>query len=98
MVRTPTQQPRITEAQKTKRRMRASPPCQLVAATATTMEEMQIILPITPPVELEPAIRIEEIPNWCEVPICNPPNRMWAAVSEPVAATPSQPSMVPKKG
>src|ERR1700690_107192 len=98
MASTPTAQPNITEAQKTKRRMCASPPCQLVAATATTMDEMQMILPITPPVELEPAIRTEEIPSWCEVTICRPPNRALAAVSDPVAATPSQPSMVPKKG
>src|ERR1700761_5387567 len=98
MASTPTAQPRITEAQKTKRRMRDSPPCQLVAATATTMDEMQIILPITPPVELEPAISTDEMPSWPEVTICNPPNSAFAAVSEPVAATPSQPSMVPKKG
>src|SRR5581483_6859111 len=98
MASAPTPQPSSTEAQNTNRRMRDSPPCQPVAATATTIEEMQITLPITPPVELEPAIRTGEIPSWCDVIICNPPNKVFAAVSEPVAATPSQPSMVPKNG
>jgi hypothetical protein len=57
-----------------------------------------MILPITPPVEFEPAISTGEMPNWCEVTICKPPNRALAAVSDPVAATPNQPSIVPKKG
>src|SRR5215469_8091715 len=98
MASTPTPQPSRTDAQNTKRRIRASPPCQPVAATATTMDEMQIILPITPPVELEPAIKTDDTPSWCDVIICRPPKSVLAAVSEPVAATPSQPNIVPKNG
>ncbi len=65
---------------------------------ATTIDCASIILPITPPDELAAAIRIGDRPSCCEVIFCKLPNSTFEAVSDPVSATPSQPSSVPKKG
>src|SRR5580698_3516725 len=73
-------------------------PYQLVAVEATTIDWASIILPITPPEELAAPIRIGERPNCCDVIFCKLPNSTLEAVSDPVSATPSQPSSVPKKG
>ena len=56
------------------------------------------ILPITPPVQFAAAISTGQMPVCCAVTFCSPPNRTLEAVSEPVSATPSQPSSVPKSG
>ena len=73
-------------------------PNQLVAVEATTIDWASIILPITPPDEFDAAIRIGDRPSWPAVTVCNPPNSTFDAVSDPVSATPSQPSRAAKKG
>src|SRR3978361_1182727 len=73
-------------------------PYQLVAVEATTIDWASIILPITPPEELAAAIRIGDRPSWSDVIFCRLPNSTLEAVSEPVSATPNQPSKVPKNG
>jgi hypothetical protein len=70
----------------------------LVAVEATTIDWASIILPMTPPDELAAAINIGERPSCSDVIFCKLPNRTLDAVSEPVSATPSHPSNVPKKG
>src|SRR6266566_6354700 len=94
----PTRQASAIECQNTKRRIEPSCPNQLVAVEATTIDCASIILPMTPPEELAAAIRIGDRPSCSAVIFCNPPNRTLDAVSEPVSATPSQPSNVPKNG
>src|SRR3954447_24310230 len=94
----PTRQASTSESQKTKRRIEPSWPYQLVAVEATTIDCASIILPMTPPEEFAALIRIGEIFNCSEVIFCRFPNRMLEAVSDPVSATPNQPSSVPKKG
>src|ERR1043166_6050030 len=98
MTRTPTRQASAIECQNTKRRIVPSCPNQLVAVEATTLGEGSMILPMTPPDELAAPIRIGESPSCSDVIFCRLPNRMFDAVSEPVSATPSHPSKVPKKG
>src|SRR6478735_4027882 len=98
MTRQPTRQASTTECQKTKRRMVPSCPNQFVAVEATTIDCASIILPITPPDEFAAPIRIGERPSCSEVIFCRLPNSTLEAVSEPVSATPNQPSSVPKKG
>src|ERR1700724_2695040 len=98
MTRMPTRQASAIECQNTKRRIVPSWPNQLVAVEATTIDCASIILPMTPPEELAAPIRIGDRPSCSEVIFCRLPNRMFEAVSEPVSATPSQPSRVPKKG
>src|ERR1700724_4284972 len=78
--------------------MEPSWPYQLVAMEATTIDCASIILPITPPDELAAPIRIDDRPSCSDVIFCRLPNRMLDAVSDPVSATPNQPSSVPKKG
>src|SRR3954453_18014736 len=89
---------RANEYHKTKRRIVPSCPNQLVAVDATTIDCASIILPITPPDEFAAPIRMGERPSCSDVIFCRLPNRMFEAVSEPVSATPSQPSKVPKNG
>src|SRR6516225_1914753 len=98
MTRPPTRQASTIECQNTKRRIEPSWPNQLVAVDATTMDCASIILPMTPPDELAAAIRMGERPSCSEVMRCKFPNSKFEAVSEPVVATPNQPSSVPKKG
>src|SRR5947208_8035826 len=73
-------------------------PNQLVAVEATTIDCASIILPITPPDELAAPIRIGDMPSCSEVIFCRLPKSTLEAVSDPVRATPSQPSKVPKNG
>src|SRR3954453_24094686 len=98
MTRMPTRQASAIECQNTKRRMVPSCPNQLVAVEATTIDCASIILPITPPDELAAPIRIGEKPSCSEVIFCRLPKSTFDAVSDPVSATPNQPSSVPKKG
>src|SRR5450631_4577023 len=98
MTRTPTRQASVIEWKNTKRRIEPSWPNQLVAVEATTIDWASIILPMTPPDELAAPIRIGDRPSCSEVIFCRLPNRMLDEVSEPVSATPNQPSSVPKKG
>src|SRR5215813_15281124 len=98
MTRRPTRQASEIEWKKTKRRIEPSWPNQLVAVEATTIDCASIILPMTPPEELAAPIRIGDRPSCSDVIFCNPPNSTFEAVSEPVSATPSQPSKVPKNG
>src|SRR6476620_5569680 len=98
MTSTPTRQASVIECQNTKRRIEPSCPNQLVAVEATTIDCASIILPITPPEEFAAPIRIGERPSCSEVIFCRLPNRMLEAVSDPVSATPNQPSKVPKNG
>src|SRR6476660_4794844 len=88
----PTRHASAIECQKTNRRIVPSCPNQLVAVEATTIDCASIILPITPPDELAADIRMGERPNCSEVSFCSPPKSTFEAVSEPVSATPSQPS------
>src|ERR1700754_1181951 len=94
----PTRQASVIEWRNTKHRIEPSWPNQLVAVEATTIDCASIILPITPPEELAAAIRIGDRPSCSEVIFCRFPNRILEAVSDPVSATPNQPSSVPKKG
>src|ERR1700712_3267047 len=73
-------------------------PYQLVAVEATTIDWASIILPMTPPDELAAPIRIGDRPSCSDVIFCRLPNSTLEAVSDPVSATPNQPSRVPKKG
>src|SRR5471032_2074945 len=98
MTRQPTRQASAIEWKKTKRRIEPSWPNQLVAVEATTIDWASIILPMTPPDELAAPIRNGDRPSCSEVIFCKFPNRMLDAVSDPVSATPNQPSRVPKKG
>src|SRR5215469_7000323 len=98
MTSTPTRQASVIECQNTKRRIEPSWPNQLVAVEATTIDCASIILPMTPPDELAAAISTGDRPSCSDVIFCRLPNRMFDAVSDPVSATPSQPSSVPKKG
>src|SRR6185437_78658 len=94
----PTKHASTIECLNTKRKIEPSCPYQLVAVDATTIDWASIILPMTPPDELAAAISTEDIPSCSEVIFCRLPNRMFDAVSDPVSATPSQPSKVPKNG
>src|ERR1700738_825060 len=98
MTSPPTRQASAIECQNTKRRIEPSWPNQLVAVDATTIDCASIILPITPPEELAALIRIGDRPSCSDVIFCKPQNTRSGAVSEPVSATPSQPSRVPKNG
>src|SRR3984957_6440676 len=98
MTSTPTKQASVIECLNTKRRIVPSWPNQLVAVEATTIDCASIILPMTPPDELAAPIRIGDRPSCVAVIFCNPPNSTLDAVSDPVSATPSQPSRVPKNG
>src|SRR5215469_1081690 len=98
MTRRPTRQASEIEWKKTKRRIEPSWPNQLVAVEATTIDCASIILPITPPDELAAPIKIGDNPSCSAVIFCKPPNSTFEAVSDPVRATPSQPSKVPKNG
>src|SRR5215831_20941802 len=94
----PTRHARVIECLNTNRRIEPSCPNQLVAVEATTIDCASIILPMTPPDELAAAIRIGDRPSCWEVIFCRLPNRILDAVSDPVSATPNQPSSVPKNG
>src|ERR1700692_2355042 len=98
MKKRPTRHASAIECLNTKRRIVPSCPYHSVAVEATTIDWASIILPITPPEELAALIRIGEMLSCSEVIFCRLPNRMLDAVSDPVSATPSQPSRVPKKG
>src|SRR5436309_494776 len=82
----------------TYRRISPSCPYHPVAVLATTMLCASIILPMTPPVLLAAHINIGETLTCCAVIFCRLPNNTLDDVSDPVSATPSQPSSVPKKG
>src|SRR4051794_36782455 len=94
----PTRQASVIECQNTNRRIVPSCPNQFVAVEATTIDWASIILPITPPDELAALIRIGDSPSCSEVIFCRLPKSTFEAVSDPVSATPSQPSRVPKNG
>src|SRR5215475_9055807 len=94
----PTRQASTIECLNTYFRIEPSWPYQLVAVEATTIDCASIILPITPPDELAAPIKTDDRPSCSEVIFCRLPNKMFEAVSDPVSATPNQPSKVPKKG
>src|SRR3954466_10581661 len=104
MISTPTRQASAIECQNTKRRIVPSWPNQFVAVEATTIDWASIILPMTPPDEFAAALRTGVTPTrpfFCNCPAVTGgklPNNTFEAVSEPVSATPSQPSSVPKNG
>src|SRR4051812_43378693 len=98
MTSRPTRQASAIECQNTKRRIEPSWPNQFVAVEATTIDCASIILPMTPPEEFAALIRIEDSPSCSEVIFCRLPKSTFEAVSDPVNATPSQPSSVPKNG
>src|ERR1700747_2060784 len=98
MTRPPDRHESAIECQKTNRRIVPSWPNQLVAVEATTIDCASIILPMTPPEELAAPLRMGERASCSDVMFWRLPTRMFDAVSEPVSATPSHPSRVPKKG
>jgi hypothetical protein len=57
-----------------------------------------IILPITPPELFDAAMSVSLTPTFRAVMVCRLPNRTFDEVSDPVNATPNQPSSVPKNG
>src|SRR5258706_13606678 len=98
MTSRPTRHASAIECLNTKRNIVPSCQYQLVAVEATTIDCASIILPMTPPEELAAAIRTDDSPSCSEVIFCRLPNRIFDAVSDPVSATPNQPSSVPKNG
>ncbi len=78
--------------------MSPSWPYQRVAVLATTMLWASIILPMTPPALLAAAMSTGLRPSWPAEILWRLPKRTFDDVSEPVMATPSQPSRVPKNG
>src|SRR5579863_10375514 len=98
MTKRPTRHANAIECLNTKRRIVPSCPYQLVAVEATTIDCASIILPMTPPEEFAAPIRTDDRPSCSEVIFCKLPNRIFDAVSDPVSATPNQPSSVPKNG
>src|SRR3954452_24737051 len=94
----PTSRASATLCQKILRSNSPSLPPSPVAAAATTIDWASIILPITPPVVLAEAIRISLSPSFRAVIFWRLPKSTLLDVSEPVSATPSQPSIVPNTG
>nr|GFD32307.1 hypothetical protein [Tanacetum cinerariifolium] len=70
-----------------KRNRSDSLPTRPVAAQATAIDWGEIILPVTPPLELAATISTSLTPNWCAVVACSEPNRALDEVSEPVRNT-----------
>ena len=58
----------------------------------------EIILPVTPPEELEATHRAGSTPIWLAVVCCRLPNSRLDEVSEPVRNTPNQPRIGAKNG
>src|SRR5262249_60978877 len=82
-----------------KRNSFASSPDAIPVATAPTATFARlIILPITPPLELDAAIRVGFKFRLVAVTTCKLPNSAFADVSLPVRNTPSQPSRELKNG
>src|SRR5436190_1574034 len=72
--------------------MSPSAPTLFTPAAPTDRFWGLIILPITPPDELVPAVRIGlTLPSCCAVCACSGPNSVLDDVSLPVRKTPSQP-------
>ena len=69
-----------------------------VAVLATTMLWASTIFPITPPELFAAAMSVGLRPSWLAVIFCKLPKSTLEEVSEPVRATPSQPSIAPKNG
>src|SRR5262249_56288990 len=105
---TPISKAKTRLCQNTNRRIAPSCPLWPVAAAETTMLWASIILPMTPPVLLALARRIMACvsPSGSTpvstrrraVIVCRLPNRALEDVSEPVSATPSQPSRAADTG
>src|SRR5436853_2056510 len=75
-----------------RRKLAPSAPTLLTPAAPTERFCGLIILPITPPDELVPAVRMGlTFPSCCAVWACRGPNRVLDEVSLPVRNTPSQP-------
>src|SRR5512135_607320 len=83
---------------KVQRKMAPSSPTRPVAAQATAMLWGEIILPVTPPLELEATIRLGSTPIPWAVVFCNDVNRALEEVSDPVRKTPTHPRKGEKKG
>ena len=77
----------------TLRKMSPSRPAMPTAAAAIARFCGQIILPSTPPEEFAAAISTGSRPALLAVCTCSAPNSEFDDVSEPVTATPSQPSI-----
>src|SRR5512135_3425169 len=80
------------------RKMAPSSPTRPVAAQATAMDWGEIILPVTPPLELAATIRWGSTPICWAVVFCREVNRALEEVSDPVRKTPTQPRKGEKKG
>ena len=72
--------------------MSPSCPYHSVAVLATTMLCASIIFPITPPQLLADAIKVGDTPTCSAEILCKLPNNTLEEVSEPVSATPNQPT------
>src|SRR5665647_156642 len=83
---------------KVQRKMAPSSPTSPVAAQATAMLWGEIILPVTPPLELAATMRCGSTPICSAVVFCNEVNSALDEVSEPVRKTPTQPRKGEKKG
>src|SRR3984957_9552451 len=77
----------------TRRKMSPSLPCTPTAAAAMARFCGEIILPSTPPELLPAAISTGDRPALAAAGTCRAPNRELDEVSDPVTATPSQPSI-----
>src|SRR6266566_7604463 len=92
MATTPTALVRIRLYPITRRKISPSAPTLFTPAAPTDRFCGLIILPMTPPDELVPAVRIGlTFPNCCAVCACRGPNSVFEEVSLPVRNTPSQP-------
>ena len=94
----PTRAARAILWKNTKRSIRPSWPYQCVAVLATTMLCASIILPITPPELFAAAMSVGLTPTYVAEMVWRLPKSTLDDVSEPVSATPNQPSMAPKNG
>ena len=72
-------------------------PAKPTAAQAIAIDCGEIILPVTPPEAFAASAKMGSIATFLAVSNCNGPNKLLAAVSEPVMNTPSQPRTGDKK-
>src|SRR5690606_39968171 len=80
-----------------KRNRSDSRPTRPTAAQAMAMDCGEIILPVTPPVELAATSRTSGTPICWAVVACRAANSAFDEVSEPVRKTPTQPRNGEKK-
>src|SRR5664280_895995 len=95
---TPTKQASIRLCLRVKRKRSDSRPTRPTAPVATAMDCGEIILPVTPPVELAATIRVLLTWIWWAVLACRLQKSAFDEVSDPVRKTPIHPRNGAKNG